>query len=140
MKPQNLRIGNIVSHTNDNGTFLCKITATKSHHVEVVVKGVSDEWRLRYDQIKPVKITEEYIRQMGFRPFKREDNKFYDEKLEVQLVLNPINDSKMVDVYEYDEVYGHQYYLTSCYFVHDLQNTLFDNFNDIEYYLTFENF
>ena len=140
MNPQYLRIGNIVSHTNSNGTFLCKITEKRPRYVKVVIKGRSGEYRLRYDQIKPVKITEEYIKQMGFRLFKKEDNKFYDEKMEVQLVLNPINDSKMVDVYEYDDVCGHEYYLTSCYFVHDLQNTLFDNFKDIEYYLTLENF
>lgn len=140
MKPQYLRIGNIVSHTNDNGTFLCKITAIGLHHVEVVVKGVNGEWCLRYNEIKPVRIIEEHIKQLGFRQFKMEGNKFYDEELTVQLKLLNVNDAKYVEVYQFDEVYGNEYYLTSCYFVHDLQNTLFDNFEHIDNYLTLENF
>ena len=140
MKPQYLRIGNYISHTNDNGTFLCKITAIGLNHVEVIVKGVKGEWHLRYNEIKPVKISEEFIRQLGFSGFSKRENEFYDGKLTIQLKLLHVNDAKYVEVYEFDEAWGNETYLTSCYFLHDLQNVLFDNFKELELSLNLRNF
>ena len=139
MKPQCLRIGNYISHTNDNGTFLCKITAIGLNHVEVIVKGVKGEWHLRYNEIQPAKITETTLSDFGFRTFK-DPVKYYDDLIEFEMKLLISSDYCAVRASRFNEVDGSSEYIKTCYSIHDLQNVIFDNFYDIEEMLSFSDF
>lgn len=139
MKPQCLRIGNYISHTNDKGTFLCKITAIGLNHVEVIVKGVKGEWHLRYNEIQPAKITETTLSDFGFRTFK-DPVKYYDDLIEFEMKLLISSDYCAVRASRFNEVDRSSEYIKTCYSIHDLQNVIFDNFYDIEEMLSFSDF
>lgn len=64
MKAQDIRIGNLLTHTNENGTFNIVVK-------EILESGINTHfnngtWFIELDNIKPIPLTEEILLKSGF--------------------------------------------------------------------------
>lgn len=64
ISPQELRIGNWFSHTNENGTFNLQVEEIRSTGVITPWNGGS--WFVSFDKLDPIHLTEEIILKCGF--------------------------------------------------------------------------
>ena len=60
-----LRVGNTISHANDNGFFLFKVEEIKKDGV--IVYYNDGEWFIPYTNIKPVKLNHSEFTSLGFQ-------------------------------------------------------------------------
>lgn len=64
ISPQELRIGNNFSHTNENGTFNLQVEEIRSTGVITLWNGGS--WFVSFDKLDPIPLTEYILLKCGF--------------------------------------------------------------------------
>lgn len=73
IKATELRINSIVRHTNENGTFEFNVSEILARGVNVIHNG--GIWFIKYEDLIPIPLTEEWFLKFGF-----EEKPFYGRK------------------------------------------------------------
>lgn len=105
MNTRELRIGNLVSHKNDNGEFILRVEEVLLNGVAVRYDGF---WHLRSESIEPILLTEELLLNIGFKKEVILDNDeidhyfvLYDDETSEEIYLTYF-DGKFWFALEYD--------------------------------------
>ena len=64
INPIELRIGNLFKHTNRNGEFILRVEEISNKFVGTTYNG--GIWKIKYDEIEPIPLTEEILMKAGF--------------------------------------------------------------------------
>jgi hypothetical protein len=66
MEANELRIGNTITHQNNNGIYLVTVLETLKNGVNVKTNLQLGEWFLRYEEVEGTPLTEEWLLKFGF--------------------------------------------------------------------------
>lgn len=128
MKAQDIRLGNLFSHTNENGTFNIVVK-------EILESGINTHfnngtWFIGLDNIRPIPLTEEILLKAGFEK-ESEDDKYGRVFLipNTKYIIRVVNygNPQKVDFGYSLEISDNKDWcgIKRIYFLHDLQNTIF---------------
>ncbi|WP_312697063.1 hypothetical protein [Sphingobacterium mizutaii] len=67
MEANELRIGNTITHQNNNGIYLVTVLETLKNGVNVKTNLQLGEWFLRYEEVQGTPLTEEWLLKFGFK-------------------------------------------------------------------------
>ena len=128
MKANELRIGNWVSYTNENGTFNLQVEEIRPTGIVTTWNGGS--WFVSFDKLNPIPLTEEILMKAGFKK-EYEDDRYG----RVFLVSNTKYIIRIVNYGNPQKVdFGYSLEISDdnnwsdikrIYFIHELQNLIF---------------
>lgn len=128
MKANEIRIGNLFSHTNDNGTFNLQVEEIRPTGIITTWNGGS--WFVLFDKIVAIPLTEEILLKAGFEK-ESEDDKYGRVFLipNTKYIIRVVNygNPQKVDFGYSLEISDNKDWcgIKRIYFLHDLQNTIF---------------
>lgn len=111
MKANEIRIGNWVSHTNDNGTFNLQVEEIRPTGIITTWNGGS--WFVSFDKIAPIPLTEEILFKAGFE---KDTGEFYLYK-DITVRKTYYSDDFWRFIFKQQRIKDIKY-------LHDLQNTI----------------
>ena len=125
-----LRIGNLINHTNENGKFELEV-------IELLKEGINVNsndgiWFLKYEYIKPIPLTEEWLEKFGYNKFNYNSDTMNSSEYFIA-TLNKFKTKNGIVLkhglkYSKNKVFGINYKCLSenpIEFVHQLQNIYF---------------
>lgn len=71
MEANELRIGNTITHQNNNGIYLVTVLETLKNGVNVKTNLQLGEWFLRHEEVQGTPLTEEWLLKFGFKKNER---------------------------------------------------------------------